>query len=828
MAFSARFDTSSQRLEAEAFSSLHAHRIEAPDVVREMLERVLREGIVLRRGMNKMIIPERAWILEIARDELLVRTENFRKSGRAQQFYSFELDGRSFFFAADRRGADAGEQLHLCIPEAIHHFERRDQPREPASGWATFALADGGSARGEIEDRSERGLGLKVAKAQAPEVGTELRLSTDDGTRFAEVRSRVADGTPGWVRLGLATSAHARGDAVPVEDCEQIVELPALARLRQKLHVGLGAVGVSLRGAVGGLLGRRPAVPEIDVVDYANAEGEPLRAIIDSWGDPRGATAVMIPPAWGRTKETLLPLARTIVETFRRAHEPIVVVRFDGVRKRGESHNEPGCEKQGHEQHRFTFSQGVRDLEATSAFLDRDPRFQPKRKVVVSFSAASVEARRFVATHPGEVDGWVCVVGTADLQSMMRVISAGIDYIAGHRAGVSFGLQEVLGVVVDIDRAAVDALATNLADLEDARADMAQIDMPVVWIRGRYDAWMDVGRIEDILSIGDSSKRRHLVVPTGHQLKSSSEALATFQRVAQEVAAIALGRSVVPEVPNIGDLSARQRAERKRLPATEVDTRSFWHDYLLGRDGGVGIELMNETSNYRSLMGRQIELLGIRGGDRILDVGSGTGAFPLALARTEGAVLPAGILEVDLVPDALDRARARIEQTSLAAAVSIDYQELDLATTPDMELPGMPEGGFDAAIASLLLSYVDDPRAVLRRIHAALVPGGRIVVSSLRRDADISRIYREGLSELEAAVLAGESFGLENEAVHAAARSFLNDAARLIDLEELGAFRFYDPKELAKLVASAGFKVESSELEFGDPPQASIVVGRRR
>ena len=58
-------------------------------------------------------------------------------------------------------------------------------------------------------------------------------------------------------------------------------------------------------------------------VEYANQKGERIRAILDVVGDPRGAPAVVIPPAWGRTKETALPLAETLLATFRRAQKRI-------------------------------------------------------------------------------------------------------------------------------------------------------------------------------------------------------------------------------------------------------------------------------------------------------------------------------------------------------------------------------------------------------------------------------------------------------------------------------------------------------------------------
>ena len=55
----------------------------------------------------------------------------------------------------------------------------------------------------------------------------------------------------------------------------------------------------------------------------------------------------------------------------------------------------------------------------------------------------------------------------------------------------------------------------------------------------------------------------------------------------------------------------------------------------------------------------------------------------------------------------------------------------------------------------------------------------------------------------------------------------MNDASRIIDLEEFGAFRFWDVDELKALVESAGFKDIETTLSLGEPPQAVIVRARR-
>src|SRR4029434_9557517 len=114
------------------------------------------------------------------------------------------------------------------------------------------------------------------------------------------------------------------------------------------------------------------------------------------------------------------------------------------------------------------------------------------------------------------------------LQSAMRTVSGGVDFLGGAERGVKFGLQEIQGVEVDMDLAATDALASSLAFMDDARRDMAMIQQRVTWIHGRYDAWMNLQRTQHLLGTGVPTSRRLLVLPTGHQLRSSREALEVF------------------------------------------------------------------------------------------------------------------------------------------------------------------------------------------------------------------------------------------------------------------------------------------------------------
>jgi dienelactone hydrolase len=202
---------------------------------------------------------------------------------------------------------------------------------------------------------------------------------------------------------------------------------------------------------------------------FSTSIGEEIVGLVDSWGDPRGATAVVMPNGWGQTKEALLPLARTIVATFRAAKEPICVVRFDGIRKRGESHNDPACRISGREYLHFSFSQGAADIEEVARFLKESPEFGVSSIVLVSFSAAAIEARKMLARdRRGLISAWISVMGSPDLQSMTRSISGGVDFALGYERGMRFGFQELLGVVVDIDRIAFDSFENDMTFIEES------------------------------------------------------------------------------------------------------------------------------------------------------------------------------------------------------------------------------------------------------------------------------------------------------------------------------------------------------------------------
>lgn len=111
-------------------------------------------------------------------------------------------------------------------------------------------------------------------------------------------------------------------------------------------------------------------------------------------------------------------------------------------------------------------------------------------------------------------------------------------------------------------------------------------------------------------------------------------------------------------------------------------------------------------------MGREVlDRLVLRGDERVLDAGCGTGRVTAALLE----LLPAGtIVAVDGSPAMVAHARAALGRERVEVRVA-DLLKLEL------DRPA------DAILSTATFHWIDDHDRLFARLHAALVPGGRLV-----------------------------------------------------------------------------------------------------
>jgi SAM-dependent methyltransferase len=124
--------------------------------------------------------------------------------------------------------------------------------------------------------------------------------------------------------------------------------------------------------------------------------------------------------------------------------------------------------------------------------------------------------------------------------------------------------------------------------------------------------------------------------------------------------------------------------------------------------------------------------LSLRGGEKVLDVGSGLGQFSRAMARAGGA----RVIGVERSPEQLTEARRQAAADGEERLAEFRAGDVFVLPLTDAEW-----GRFDVAHARFLLEHVPDPLAVVRAMTRAVRPGGRIVLTD--DDHDLLRVWPE-------------------------------------------------------------------------------------
>ncbi|MFN8538681.1 MAG: methyltransferase domain-containing protein [Thermomicrobiales bacterium] len=130
---------------------------------------------------------------------------------------------------------------------------------------------------------------------------------------------------------------------------------------------------------------------------------------------------------------------------------------------------------------------------------------------------------------------------------------------------------------------------------------------------------------------------------------------------------------------------------------------------------GLRAEVEHEIAHPRAGVLAAVAALGLRPGQRVLDVGCGPGAH---LGLLAGAVSPGGsVVGIDL-----DAGRVAFATERWADSSTIAVREGDHGALP------FADGSFDVAWASLVLHHAERPLAMLGELRRVVRPGGLVAI----------------------------------------------------------------------------------------------------
>jgi len=167
-----------------------------------------------------------------------------------------------------------------------------------------------------------------------------------------------------------------------------------------------------------------------------------------------------------------------------------------------------------------------------------------------------------------------------------------------------------------------------------------------------------------------------------------------------------------------------RRVTRSRTQARHVyDRTSRWHRFV-------------EEPFERRARTDGLDLLRVRPGERVLELGCGAGGALIALARAAGQT--GRVVGLDLSPGMISQAAARLRRAGLADRAVLLVGDATSIPWPDVSV--------DALFMAFTLELFDTPEIplVLAECRRVLRPGGRIGVVSLSRATPVrwpTRLY---------------------------------------------------------------------------------------
>ncbi len=520
---------------------------------------------------------------------------------------------------------------------------------------------------------------------------------------------------------------------------------------------------------------------------------------------------IIIPPGYGETKKDHISTAYYLVSNG------FNVLRYDNTNHIGESDGEMvDCNLLSME----------KDLDASINFITSN--FATDKVGVIASSLASRVAFK-VASRNSFISFIISLVGVTNLRKSIYYVYKE-KMIEGYIRGRRWGITDILGFEVS-DNFLKIAVENNYDTFISTLNDIKRIEIPILYIVAEHDAWTD---IKDSYLVYKKTKNINkelfFVSNALHQIQENPKlAKQVILKIVKNCIKYMHNCAISDEQcmePDIHFIVRQNRIEqtnlKKTLTVTRNDEKKFWTKYM------SDYFILMKSYEYKNFLRLNYELLGgFIDGNNFLDAGCGNGHFGAWLAtklcqiekisrlHNYNKILYTGIDFVDPpLKEALDK-HAKLIAT-LSKKENIDLLKkmkfVYIVATLENELP-LENNFFDKICCNLVISYVKKPVKVIQNLVKKMKEGGKITVSSLKPNNDLSLIYRKALDQ---SLTSKEVFE---------ARRLLTNAGKIKYKEKIGHYTFFNEFELLEVLRKAGCKEIHTFRTFGD--QANIAVGTK-
>jgi SAM-dependent methyltransferase/alpha-beta hydrolase superfamily lysophospholipase len=549
-------------------------------------------------------------------------------------------------------------------------------------------------------------------------------------------------------------------------------------------------------------------------IELVTQSGKRISAYLDApTGLPPSTGLVLVAPAYGETKENNVLISAYFVANG------FYAVRFDWTEHVGESEGDIFT---------CTLSKMMDDI---LGLVRYQKTAWPVAKLgIVTSSLAGRVALKAAAQDDG-IDFLAFLAPVVDLRYTLRTTYQE-DLVGNYKKGKRYGTLDVLGFNIDADSFLRDAVQNSFCDLQSSITDAAYIKTPTFICVGERDSWVRVDDAREFFMAIPASQKDFFAMPVAlHRLIENPAAIKATLKRAVYFSKLGIGDVPIEAVrePVAGEVHSREVAEKSHLKEkydySKEEEREFWKGYL------SRFKYIYNIHDYWNLLETIYESLGgAWSGQRILDAGCGNGnyGFFLLLKQTYKSrqspqllgMPPCYYYGTDFVWEAISEADCRIselqstllKQMGVAAGRELLFQKHFILADLENGVP-VPDGFFDQICCNLVLSYLQKPEKALAELHRVLRPGGKVIITSLKPNPDLSEVYRNFVAVAQT----------DEEVTEA--RNLLSNASAIKVKEVRGLYHFYSEKELKRLVRRCGLRQVRVLRSFGN--QANVVIGRK-